>query len=175
MAQQLDEPLDSRIPEAFVGAKPVVGALERPRVDAAVVDSPTHGAFHESCPLEGLDVLRCRGERHLIRCRELTNGLLAFGEALEHRAASMVAERAEDEVESRLLIMFNHMVEHIGERQIVNRFVECFFQAVGRTTDGAARQRGGRSTGSAPPARRASGGRSPVVGRGQSDTQVILR
>ena len=33
-------PLDPRIPEAFIGAQPAVGASERARVDAAVVDAP---------------------------------------------------------------------------------------------------------------------------------------
>lgn len=110
MTQQLDEPLDARVPESFIAAKPVVGALERPRIDAAVVNAAAHRAFHEARPLEGLDVLRRRGKRHLVRRRELADSLFAFGESAEHRAAGVVAKRAKNEVEA-VLIMFNHMVE----------------------------------------------------------------
>jgi hypothetical protein len=123
MAKQLDESLDTRIPEALIAAEPIVGALERPRIDAAVVDASADGAFHEPGPLEGLDVLGCRGEGHPVRCRELANGLFTFGEPLEHRAPGVVAESAEDEVELHLLL-FNHTVEHIQMPWIVNRFVE---------------------------------------------------
>lgn len=112
MAQQLDEPLDPRIPETFVAAEPVVGARQRPRVDAAVVNAPAYGALHEAGTFKRLDMLRRRGQRHLVWRRELADGLLAAGEALEHRTPSVVAERAKHEVEPRL-IMFNHVVEHI--------------------------------------------------------------
>src|SRR5689334_19244220 len=112
MAKQLDEPLDARVPEAFVTAEPVVGASEWPRVDAAVVDTTADGAFHESCPLEGLDVLRCRSKRHLVRRGELADCLLALGEPLEHRAPGVVAKRAEDEIESGGRL-FNHRVEYM--------------------------------------------------------------
>lgn len=110
MSEQLDEPLDARIPEAFVVTEPVVGALERPRVDAAVVDASAHGAFHKASPLEGLYVLRRRSERHPVWCGELADGLLALGQPLEHRPPSGVAEGTEDEVES--LCTFNHIVEY---------------------------------------------------------------
>jgi hypothetical protein len=123
MAEQLDEPLDSRIPEAFVPAEPTIRALERTGIDAAVVNSSAHGALHESRPLQGLDVLRRRGERHPVWCRELANSLLALGEPLEHGAPRVVAERAEDEVESRVL-MFNHDVEYTNRPLNVNRMVE---------------------------------------------------
>lgn len=124
MAKQFDEPVDARIPESFVGAEPTVGPLERPRVDAAVVDASTDGALHESGPLEGLDVLRRRGEGHPVRCRELANGLLPFGEPFEHRTPGVVAERTEHEIELRLML-FNHTVEHTDSPLIVNQFVEC--------------------------------------------------
>lgn len=124
MAEQLGEPPDTRIPEAFVGAEPVVGALERTRIDAAVVDASTHCAFHEARPLQGLDVLRRRRERHPIRCRELADGQLPFSEPLEHGTPSVIAERPEDEVESRPCL-FNHKVEYITRQTIVNRFIEC--------------------------------------------------
>ena len=93
MAQQLDKPLDARIPEAFVAAEPVVGALERAGVDADLVDAATHRAFHESGPLQGLDVLRRRGERHPMRRRELADGLLTLGEPREHRAPGVITVR----------------------------------------------------------------------------------
>src|SRR5438105_3681334 len=123
MAEQLGEPPDARIPEAFVGAEPVVGALQRPRIDTAVVDASTHGAFHEAGPLQCLDVLRRRSERHPIWCRELADGPLPVAEPLEHGAPSRVAERPEDEVESPLSL-FNHVVEYISRSAIVNPFVE---------------------------------------------------
>src|SRR5688572_23078693 len=109
MAEQLDEPFDPRIPQAFVCAQPVVRALERSRVYAAVVDSPADGAFHESCPLEGLDVLRGSGERDPIRRGELADRVLAFGKSLEHGAPCPVTQGAEDEVEAGVG-MFNHTV-----------------------------------------------------------------
>src|ERR671916_1280994 len=107
MPEQLDEPLDARIPEAFVVTEPVLGALERPRVDAAVVDASTHGALHQASPLEGLDVLRRGGKRHPVWCGELADRLLALREPLEHRPPGVVAEGAEDEVESPCT--FNHI------------------------------------------------------------------
>ena len=110
MAQQLGEPLDARIPEAFVVTQPVVGALERPWVDAAVVDASAYGAFHEARPLEGLYVLRRRGKRHPVWRGELADGVLALGESLEHRPPCMVTEGTEDEVES--VYTFNHVVEY---------------------------------------------------------------
>lgn len=124
MAQQLDEPLDTHIPEAFVAAEPIVRARERLRVYAAVVDAASHCASHETGTLEGPDVLRRRRERHLMRRRELADGLLAGGEPLEHRASCVVAERAEDQVEP-CLMMFNHEVERTARLVFVNRWVEC--------------------------------------------------
>jgi hypothetical protein len=125
MAEQLGEPLEPRIPEAFVGTKPVVGALERTRIDTAVVDASAHSAFHQAGPLQGLDVLRCCGKGHVVRCRELANGQLPFGEPPEHGTASVIAERPEDEVESRLNL-FNHVVEYMSRLPIVNRFIEYY-------------------------------------------------
>jgi hypothetical protein len=123
MAEQLDEPFDPRVPQSLVVAQPVIGACERSRVDAAVMDAPADGAFHEPRSFEGLDVLRGRGERHPIWRRELTHGVFAFGESLEHAPAGLVAECAEDEVEPRV-IMFNHVVEDNGGSSFVNHQVE---------------------------------------------------
>ena len=118
MSEQFDEPLDACIPEAFVVTEPVVGARERPRVDAAVMDASANGALHKAGPLEGLDVLR---RREAVR-GELTGGLFAPGEALEHRPPGVVAEGAEDEVES--MCTFNHIVEYGHGTMIVNPVVE---------------------------------------------------
>ena len=122
MAEQLDEPFDSRIPESFISAQPVVRALQWSWVDAAVVDSPANGALHETGSLERLDVLRGRGERNPIRRRELADRVLASGKSFEHSSAGPVTECAEDEVEARVL--FNHTVEYICCGRIVNRVVE---------------------------------------------------
>lgn len=122
MAQELGEPVDARIPEALVAAEPIVGPLEGPRIDAAVVNASTHGAFHQSHLLERLDVLRCGGERHAIGRSELTHCVLPFRKPLEHRAPRPVAECVEEAVESGLLI--NHVVEYISGRAIVNHEVE---------------------------------------------------
>jgi hypothetical protein len=110
MAEQLDEPIDARIPETFIVAEPVVGALERSRVDAHVMDASTHRPFHETRPLERLDVLGCRGERHSVWRGELADGLLALGEPLEHRSPSVVGECAENKVKP--VRTFNHIVEY---------------------------------------------------------------
>src|SRR5256885_11664971 len=107
MAQQLDEPLDARVPKTFIVSEPLVGALEGPRVDAAVVVPPAHGALHEPRALEGLYVLRHCGERHLKRRGELANGLLPVRESLEQRSARVVADGMKDEIEP--VCMFNHM------------------------------------------------------------------
>src|ERR1700694_5315084 len=123
VAEQLDEPFDPRIPEAFVAAQPVVGARQRSRVDAAIVDAPADGAFHEPGSFERLDVLRCRGERHPIWRRELADGVLTLGKSLEHGPPGLVTECAVDEVEPRV-IMFNHAVEDNIARSFVNRLVE---------------------------------------------------
>jgi hypothetical protein len=110
MPQQLDEALDTRVPEALVIPEPMVGALERPRIDAAVMDAPTDGTFHEARALEGLNVLRRRGKGHAVRRGELAHGLLALGESLEHGPPCVVAEGTKDEVES--IGTFNHIVEY---------------------------------------------------------------
>src|SRR5438132_7939518 len=123
MAEQLDEPFDPRVPKAFVAAEPVVGALERSRVDAAVVDASADGAFHEPGSFQRLDVLRGRGERHPIWRRELADGVLTLGKSLEHGPPGLVTECAEDEVEPGA-IMFNHTVEDSADRSVVNRPVE---------------------------------------------------
>src|ERR1041385_6790681 len=123
MAQQCGEPLDAGVPEAVVTAEPIVGALERPRIDAAVVDASTHCAFHKAGPLERLDVLRGGRERHAVRCGELGNGLLTSGEPAQHGAPGRVAKGSKDEVESVLLI--NHVVEYIFGSRFVNPLVEC--------------------------------------------------
>ena len=115
MAEQLDEMLDARIPESLVAAQPLIGPLERPRIDATVVNSSAHRAFDEAGSLECLDVLRCGGERHAVRRRQLTYCLLASGEPAEHGAPGMVAKGAEDEIETGLM-MFNHMVERASAR-----------------------------------------------------------
>jgi len=100
MTQQLDEPLDARIPESFVVAKPVVRALERPWVDAAIVNASAHGALHKAGSLERLNVLRRRSKRHPVWCRELAYGVLTSGEPLEHRPSRVVTESAEDKIEA---------------------------------------------------------------------------
>ena len=100
MAEHFHEPLEARIPEPFIAAEPAIGALERPRIDAAIVNAPADGALYESGPLEGLDVLRRRGEGHPVRRGKLADGLLAPGEALEHGPPRRVAEGMEDVVES---------------------------------------------------------------------------
>ena len=123
MAEQLDEPFDPRVPKAFVAAEPVVGALERSRVDAAVVDAPADGAVHQPGPFQRLDVLRGRRERHPVWRRELADGVLTLGKSLEHGAAGLVSDCAEDAVEPRV-IMFNHTVECSLGRSLVNRAVE---------------------------------------------------
>jgi len=119
MAKQLGEPLDSRIPESFIAAKPVVGAREGPGVDSAVVNSPAHGALDQAGPLEGLDVLRRRGEGHAVRRRKLAHGLLAFRESLQHPAPGVIGKCAENQIKS-CPTMFNHMVEYIRHPPGVN-------------------------------------------------------
>ena len=99
MTQQLDEPLDACIPEAFVAAEPVIGARERARVDANVVYASPDTAFHEARPFECLDVLRRCRQRHLERLGEFAYRLFAFGETLQHGATGGIAERAEDQVQ----------------------------------------------------------------------------
>jgi hypothetical protein len=110
MAQQLDETLDSRIPKTFVATKPVVGALERPWVDAAEVDASAHRTFHQPCPLESLYVLGRRRKRHAIWRSELADGELASGESLEHCPPRVITEGAEDEIEA--CCTFNHIIEY---------------------------------------------------------------
>src|SRR5215210_5588859 len=122
MPEQLDQPVDARIPEAFVVPEPVVGPLQRPRVAPAVVDASPHRPFHQAGPLEGLDVLRRRCQRHPVRCGELANRLLPLGESGEHGPAGVVAEGTEDEVE--VAGMLNHMVEYATGTGIVNLAVE---------------------------------------------------
>lgn len=121
MAEHLGEPVDSRVPESLVGFEPVVRALERARVDPAVVNASANSAFHEPCLLQRLDVLRCRGKRHPVGSSELSNGLFPLSEPLEHRSPGAVTERAKDKIES---LLFNHKVEYIASLGIVNRSVE---------------------------------------------------
>jgi hypothetical protein len=110
MPEQLDQPVYARIPETFVVTEPVVGPLERPRVDAAIMDASPHRPFHQAGPLEGLDVLRRRSQRHPVGCGELADRLLPLGEPGEHGSAGVIAEGTEDEVE--IAGMLNHMVEY---------------------------------------------------------------
>lgn len=100
MTQQLDEPLDARIPESFVAAKPVVGALERPWVDAAIVNASAHSALHKAGSFERLYVLRRSGKRHPVGCCELAYSVLPSGESLEHGTSRVITESAEDEIET---------------------------------------------------------------------------
>ena len=123
MAEQLGEPFDARVPQLFVAAEPFVGSRERSRVDAAVVDAPSNRAFYQSGTLERRDVLRGGGERHPVGRRQLAHSALSAGKPLQHRAPCPVAERAEDEVETGL-IMFNHIVEYIPSGFIVNHLVD---------------------------------------------------
>ena len=110
MTEELDEPLDARVPEFFVAAEPVVRALEGPGVNAAIVNSAADGAFHEAGAFQSADVLGRRGEGHVARRGELADRVLAPGQPVEHGAPGLVAEGLEDEVESPLL--FNHMVKY---------------------------------------------------------------
>jgi hypothetical protein len=87
------------------------------------VYSAPHGALHQSGPLERLDVLGCRRERHPIGGRELGHCLLAPGEPLEHRTTSAIAEGPKDHVEPRFTT-FNHVVEYIAVGGTVNPSVE---------------------------------------------------
>ncbi len=127
MAQQLGEPLDTRIPKSFVGTKPVVGAREGPRIDAAVVHASAHGPLHQPGALQGLDVFRRSREGHVMGRGQLADRVLTLGQALEHGAAGVVAEGAEDEVEA--LLVFNHMVEYRAAPLIVNYLVEYRYSA----------------------------------------------
>ena len=123
MAEQLGEPLETRIPEFLIAAEPVVGALERPRVDAAVVNAATDGALHQTRALERLDVLGGGSERHPVWGSQLADRSLPFGEGLEHRPAGVVTERTENHVQLGFRL-FNHGVEYMWYPPIVNRMVE---------------------------------------------------
>jgi len=97
MAKHFSEPLDSRIPEAFVTSKPVIGSLERAGIDAAVVDAAANRAFDQPRALKHLDVLRRCCERHLVRRRKLGDGVLALREPLEHSSPCLIAQRMEND------------------------------------------------------------------------------
>ncbi len=132
MAEQFAEAIDPRIPQAFVLAEPMVGALQRSWIDAAVVDAPADGALDESGSFQRLDVLRSRSKRHPIGCSELSHGVLARGESREHGTPSVVAQRTEDGIES-FVIMLNHEVEYTTPGLFVNQLVE-YLASAGRGT-----------------------------------------
>ena len=140
VSEELDEPLDAGVPEAFVAPEPVIGTLELARVDAAVVDASAHRPLHESGPLEGLDVLGRGGQRHPVGCGELADGQLTAGEPFEHRSARVIAEGSEDEVE--VVMTLNHVVEYTAPGAIVNRLVE-HAGAIGRRRGAPTDCRGG--------------------------------
>ena len=87
MAEQLDEPLDARIPEAFVAR----GASRR-RAREVAGRCGSSGCARARCASRVLPA-RASGcasrprRANPIRRRELADGLLALGESLEHRPA----------------------------------------------------------------------------------------
>lgn len=111
VAEQLGKSFDAGVPQTFVAKQPLIGVGQWARIDSHVVNATAYGAFHESGALQRTDMLGCGREGHVVRGRELTDGLLAFGESPKHGAPRVVAQRPKYEVEWDMRV-FNHMVEH---------------------------------------------------------------
>src|SRR5687768_5141546 len=111
MPKQRDQSLDAGVPELLVLAEPGVGAGQRARVDAKVMNPAAHRALHQAGALESLDVLGRRCERHTMGCCEIGHRLLSPDEPLEHRTASVISQGAKNHVELSATLL-NHMVEY---------------------------------------------------------------
>ena len=83
-------------PEPLVETQPLLGAGERPGVQATQVSAPAHLAADQSGVLEHLDVLGGRGERHGEGLRQLAHRPFAADELAEHPPAGRVAEGVKD-------------------------------------------------------------------------------
>jgi len=127
MAQHLLEPREANVPEALVLAQPLVRFRERLRIEAAEMRPAAHRSPDEPSALERLHVLRCGGERHAVGLGELTHGMLALRELLEHAASRAVPEGAEDEI-SRLLSEWERWSAELLESHISYTLL-CYYRS----------------------------------------------
>jgi hypothetical protein len=104
------ESVQTRVPEPAVVLEPGRGAAKRLRVEVAVVLPPDHLAADEPGPLEDLDVLRDRVQRHGKRPRDPGDRGGAAPEGRQDRPPRGIGHGREYVVEGRLST-FNHTVE----------------------------------------------------------------
>jgi len=109
-------------PEALVEAQPGRRGRKRTRVQSAEVTPALHGAKHQSCVLEHLDVPRRGGKGHFERRGEFPDRDLVPGQPPEDVTSGLVGERLEDVV--HVSVKFNHVIEYTGLSAIVNTYVE---------------------------------------------------
>src|ERR1041384_5694076 len=101
MAKELLESGETEVPQALVGAEPLVGFGERLGIQTGVVNAAAHSARYQAGTLEHLDVLGRRREGQRKRLGQLADRMLAASEALEHGATGGLAQGAEYLIEAR--------------------------------------------------------------------------
>src|SRR5687767_4347273 len=100
MTEQGFEGVEPFAPETLVEPEPLGSARERPRVQPAEVRTPLHCAAYQTCTLQGLDVFRGSGERHLKRFSKFADGMFPRGKATQHSPARRIGQGAEHAVET---------------------------------------------------------------------------
>lgn len=96
------EAVEALVPEALVTRRPAENLADRPCVEQEEVLAASADAPDEPGALEGPDVLRHGGERHVEWLRDVSDARLTAGEAVEDCPAGRIGDGGEDVIERGL-------------------------------------------------------------------------
>src|SRR5690348_4832999 len=111
--EELAQRIEALVPEAFVLRGPSCDLAQWRGAQAEVMLAPLPRAPYQAGPLQHLDVLGHRVERHRERLRQVGDADMPARQPRHNAAAGGIGERSESEIEGgHCVYSFNHMVEY---------------------------------------------------------------
>src|SRR3970282_2890796 len=92
LSQVFVQAIETLRPDAAISFQPLIGILERVRLEPAGAPLRLAAARNEAGALQHLEVLGDRRQAHLERLRQLGDGRLTRGQASENRAPGRIGE-----------------------------------------------------------------------------------
>lgn len=96
--QILAEPTQAAVPEVAIVRQPIIGGLQRRRVESARTELRILASRYEPGVLENLEVLRDRRQADIVGGGEFVNGGISFGKTGQDVPPRACGEREEDAV-----------------------------------------------------------------------------
>jgi hypothetical protein len=114
--EQVLQPVEVGLPEAFVEGDPCLGCLERFGIESDHAAGSFPLAANQRGALKHVEVLGDGGERHAVRLGEFADRPLVARDVAQDGAPGCVGERVEYGIEGCGVLgggaLFNHMVEY---------------------------------------------------------------